>query len=223
MKEGGCDSQDLEEFMIGEEIGQVSLGGTLALHGCSNVNLYTVSSDNISWDADASVSADSTKKFPVMFMLGTPGDKCVLQHTLNGKTTDWAKIRAAAANVNLASGHGDYVEVHEHISKGPDNKDRGYVQVVLKANTNAPSNFKVYASGDSGASWVSHANVTWDKSSDNGSSTELNTTAEKPYTYSARALIRVAPPASSDAESSSDTASNSNDTVWWAHVRIHGA
>lgn len=209
-KEGGCDDagDTLAQFKIGEEIGQASLGGgSLSLHGCSNVSLYTVSGNEIARkDTGAMIAADTaTQQFPVMFVLGTPGSNCKLQHHKDDKTTDWAKIVVAEKGDNLAAGS----TVEFAWSPSPN------TSLWLTLRKPQPTGLvSVYASVDSGASWTIQSNAKWDDkdaSNNVGFSTNLN--YQQLGVYAARALLRVVPAASDD--DASGTTSNSNNTAWW--------
>ena len=208
-KVGGCDDDQLPSYYIGEEIGQQSLagGGKLKLHGCSNANLYTVSGDNVSRDADGVVEAEAqTMNIPVMFVLGSAGSNCKLQQTKAGETTatDWATISDAAAGDNLAAGLavtlGGYTE---------ENK-KAIMRVTLPSKPQeyvaAPT---VYTSVDAGATATKFTNaVAWEDTLDTATTWDSN----KASNY--KALLRVTM-ATSDSPPASDTASNSNNTAWW--------
>ena len=201
-----CDSDDdLPSFTIGEEIGQLSLGGTLSLHSCSSAVLYTIAAagDTVSRDDDGTVTADdATKNFPVMFVLGTAGSKCKLQHTKDGKTSDYAKVVDAAANENPAAGHAIGL-----VQQGQA------LQITLPA-TEAPS-FEVFASNSGGreSDKQPESKAQWN-------STFTATTffgADSPP-YLGRSLLKVSPDSTNDDAS---TASTSNTKVWWHMYASH--
>ena len=88
-----------DSYQIGEEIAmQSSLGGgTLSLHDCTEATLYTVSATSVAKAESDTVSADAAGSFPAMFVLGTPGDKCMLQHSPDSSTTPTDHVQIVAA------------------------------------------------------------------------------------------------------------------------------
>lgn len=207
-KVGGCDDDQLPSYGIGEEIGQQSLagGGTLQLHGCSDASLYTVSGDNVTRDADGVVAAAAeTMNIPVMFVLGSAGSNCKLQHTLAGKTTDWATIADTAAGDNLAAGLAVVP-----MRKVENNRSTFSISLPSKPQeyVAAPT---VYTSSDAGATAakVKVTSTTWNSTLD----TEVAWNTDEPQKNN-KVLLRVTM-ATSDTPPASDTASKSNDTAWW--------
>ena len=180
------------QFKIGEEIGQQSLGGRLSLQGCSNASLYTLNGNVVARDADGVIAADATtKSFPVMFVLGVPGDNCKLQHSEDSKTTatDWVAITSAAADENRAAGYKVGIEMNIQSKK---------ISVTLPS-TNTPAS-AVYVSGDSGASWTMQSSPNW-----NGASFDPGVTSTA--VHEERVLLKVG--------AAGTDANNSNDKTWW--------
>ena len=207
-----CDEDETPAltFKIGEEIGtDTSLtSGTLSLHACGAATLYEVDGNDVSRATDNSVSVAETGS-PIVFVLGEAGDKCVLQHTDAGKTNDWAKIAAAAAQENKAALYeGNGALTHNLIMVGVDAANTsGKLQVTLPSH-NKPASSKVYASGDSGAT-LALQNATWNG---NAFNTTVSIDTAMPYAY--RVLVKVEP-TGSDGATTTDTASSAQDKSWW--------
>ena len=211
-KVGGCNGDDngiLTSYEIGEEIGvQASLGGgTLQLHECTDATLFTVSDTGaVSIAANNTVTADSAGSFSTMFVLGTAGAKCVLQHTPTGGTaTDHANIVAASAeNKAVADLNVTFTD------------NNGKLKVTLPAK---PTDYDYLAntvvahvSTDSGATWGNKkADATWGNP---GFDSSLSWDAANEFGY--QALLRVSLEGASDPDNSADTASNSNNAAYWS-------
>lgn len=203
----------LTAYEIGEEISRQSLGGgRLQLRGCTDVTLFIFRTTGIRVATGLFVPADtSTQNFPAMFVLGTPGAACKLQHVLDDTTRDLAMIviRTTPANKTTAALK---VGMAEHT----DSQSVSKLRVSLPAK---PSNFAdsttAYVSDNSGKTWATKAvkNLVWKDHTDT-----IAWDATKPYAY--QLLLRTSLATAGDSNSASGTASNSNDAAWWSLHKI---
>ena len=191
-----CDqSNPSHTFKIGEEIGtDASLtSGTLSLHDCTNAVLYTVVDGSIRSTTNNSVMVSNTG-YPTMFVLGTAGSKCVLQHKDTGNTVNWATI--ADTNVETKENKAANIAGFEMFEK--DSK----LQVTLPPN-NSNDTVALYVSKDGGITWGSNEideTNTWDSEF----STSVTFDDDKPLSH--EVLLRVAP---------------TSNKVWWGHYTQH--
>ena len=211
-KVGGCNGDDggtMPSHEIGEEIGiQASLsGGTLKLHGCTAATLFTVSDTGaVSVATNNSVDADTTtNNFPTMFVLGTAGDKCVMQHTPAGGTaTDHTKIVAASAeNKAVADLNVTFAD------------NGGKLKITLPAKPTEYSYLSdtvvAHVSKDNGATWGDKkADGAWGA----GFDSSINWDAANEFGY--QALLRISFTRESDPDAAADTISISNNAAYWS-------
>ena len=211
-KVGGCGSDDtqLDLYEIGEEIGvQASLnGGTLQLHECTAATLFTVSDTGaVNVATNNTVTASAAGSFPIMFVLGTAGDKCVLQHTPTGGTaTDHFKIEPASMPENVKAAELDVTLT--------DNNGKLKVTLDDKPNNldTLDDTVTMHVSRDSGATWGSKETAA--KWGDSGFDSSLNWDAANEFGF--QALLRVSFEHESDPDDAADTASNSNNAAYWS-------